>query len=1318
MTEDVFSCLDSIIVKYQRIPRQEFLLYEAYIDYGYDISGEPDARMVFEVKTVNEKDLSIDLMDPDNQTPSQPSIKPLRITSLSSQFNPGKKYVVLSGAEISNRARRLKAFLELRLLHPPGVTPSKDSHIALDIDTYSLEEKNSKLPASSKFRCDKQKLLLTNRQGEYRIKTTLNGLRRGSSASVLIKIMQHILFKMNYGDEMRFEEYLLDGRYGKRTALAVAAFIKETDYIEKRNRRLYKGEYIDTAISKQLIRKCCAQWRRFNFKVFLGSKWILKQRNFNNEMIWLRWRHHTAQLQNDLVNLGLATAKGIAFSNDQASDLEDLSAVWERGRFDQYTDQAVRRFQRAAIQGCRYDPINQNIVYSLQEPTYKGDETGCVDDETKLELIRWFDTIDQLVNVDDIAVMDKTVPDIDLTEAIIEAPMVGCCNLAYVQEKTELLISTPTVIDAVSVSENLLQQNLPYFLFLHRPVDINRPFLYDCYQSSYKYDFHYKVTTIEKVNDHTTLQLYSGTLNEQKPEAYTAQKIDSGGSVFGSDERGLYQDLYGKQVKGLNSSIVAKYLKVYNRKYLGFSEKLASDSRTLWKVQLQLQDTVSPGMYLFKINQGADRKPHPIVVFPKEKTKFNLLHLSDTHIAARHEEIASYLNDSKRYNNPNERFRDVIAMVNQREIEADMIIITGDLVDCANNYRPYDIVANRHIFAPALDMDANWRLLHYYITTDPGISIPVYMCLGNHDYRPNPTSLNNYKNDLNICEEEATQYPFDTRDKSLFDEPAQKWLLDRCFSDSLYADKNAAQYYFENICPFTDYKIQIGTLVFFFMDTGMDENIFVSTYGIEDLGMVFKVAFGHNPAPRLLGFDDKQLKWLERTLEDEAENCTVLCLHSPVIQPPLQEMVSRFGGLPFSENEISDAIGKYSESCLVGGRNRLLELIGKGRLRLVLTGHTHINVEIRCDPNQSPPKYYVGNYSRDKMNLDYFNQQGNNLLLSTISSGVVGCDVDLEFDPYFDSFEKKDIFKFFSHSGFRFITINVNGQFENFADGSIWYKYGETVVYPDDSDEKLHENRRESFFSLIDNEAMPRIKKSFEIYNRLWGTDYAVDRAFCHIASIRGFIFFISLPQPPEIRLCMTAKHVSLYHKGIIFDPTFYDLYTVQNEGRNPDRSDPNKESHIKYLTIHGDIVPFTNREAQSGFWGSNTDIQNYMYQKRPREGSYALAVLTKWSSELPQEQFDTASAKREYDLGIISDIIERSFGAPDLFGGPDSDEYESQFVDDTLNRSSFLPQMNEVWQDWEKYIELKNSNAAIPNELIYIQALDAGFPLADIEDL
>jgi hypothetical protein len=1317
MSEDVLAYLDSIIAKYQRVPRQEFLLYEAYIDYGYDINGEPESRLVFEVKTVNEKDLSADLMDPENQTPSQPPSKPLRITTLSSHFNPGKKYSVLSGTQISNRARRLKSFLELRLLHPPGVTPAKDSHLALDIDTYAIEDTIPEAPTPSSYRCVNQNLYRANRQGEYRLKTTLNGLRRGSSSSSRIKILQHILFNMGYGDEMRFEKYVLDGRYGKRTALAVAAFVQETDYIEKRSRN-YNGEYINTAISNHLIHKCDAQWRRFNFKVFIGSKWILKQRNYKNEMIWLRWRYHTAQLQNELVNLGIATTSGIAFSDDQASGLEDLSAQWEWGKFDQYTDQAVRRFQRAAIQGCRYDPINQIIIYSLQEPTYHGDETGRVDDETKLELIRWFDTIDQLVNVDDVTVMDKTTPGIDLTEAIIEAPMVGCCNLAYVKENTELLISTPTTIDSVIVSDSLLQQNLPYFLFLHRPVDVSRPFLFDNFKSSYTYDFHYKVTNIEKVTDHTTLQFYSGTLNEHKQEAYTAQKVDSGSSAFGSDERGLYQDLYGNQVQDLDASLIAKYLKVYDRQYLGFSEKLSRDNRTLWKVQLKLQDDVGPGIYLFKINQSNDRKPHPIAVFPEDKTKFNILHLTDTHIAARHEEIASYLGESEKYNNPNERLRDIIAMINQGEIEADMIIITGDLVDCANNYRPYDIVDNRHIFAPALDMDANWRLLHYYVTTDPGISVPVYMCLGNHDYRPNPTSLKNYKNDLNISDEEANLYPFDTRDRSLFDEPAQKWLLDQCFSDSLYADKNAAQYYFENICPFTDYKIQIGTLAFFFMDTGMDENIFVSTYGVEDLGMVFKVAFGHNPAPQLIGFDTTQLRWLEHALGDGSKSHNILCLHSPVIQPPLQEMVSRFGGPSFIENEISDAVGEYSESCLIGGRNKLLELISDGKLRLVLTGHTHINVEIRCDPTKTPSKFYVGNYSQNKMNLDYFNQQGNNLLLSTVSSGVVGCEVDIELDNWLDSFEKKDINKYFSHNGFRSITIDVGGQFEDFADDGIWYKHGGATVYADDSDEKLHESHRESFFSLIDNEAMPRIKKSFEIENRLKGTDLAVDREFCELSSIRGFIFLITLPEPPEIKLCMTNKHVSLYHKGTIFDPTFYDIYTIQNEVFNSDRNDPNAASHIKYLTIHNEIIAFTNGEAQSGFWGSISDINQFLYKKRPRGGSHAINVSTKWSSELSHDHFDTPSARRWYDFDIIQIIVDKFYGAPDLYWGPDKDEYGTQFTGDIPDLSHYTDHMNKAWRDWEKYLELKNNNATIPNELIYIQVLDADFSLADIGDL
>ena len=121
MSEDVLPYLDSIIAKYQHVLRQEFLLYEAYLDYGYDANGEPNARLVFEVKTINNKDLSIDLMDQDDQVSNEPLSKPIRITTLSSVLNPGKKYCVVSGAQITDRARRLKSLLELRLLHPPGV---------------------------------------------------------------------------------------------------------------------------------------------------------------------------------------------------------------------------------------------------------------------------------------------------------------------------------------------------------------------------------------------------------------------------------------------------------------------------------------------------------------------------------------------------------------------------------------------------------------------------------------------------------------------------------------------------------------------------------------------------------------------------------------------------------------------------------------------------------------------------------------------------------------------------------------------------------------------------------------------------------------------------------------------------------------------------------------------------------------------------------------------------------------------------------------------------------------------------------------------
>ena len=189
---------------------------------------------------------------------------------------------------------------------------------------------------------------------------------------------------------------------------------------------------------------------------------------------------------------------------------------------------------------------------------------------------------------------------------------------------------------------------------------------------------------------------------------------------------------------------------------------------------------------------------------------------------------------------------------------------------------------------------------------------------------------------------------------------------------------------------------------------------------------------------------------------------------------------------------------------------------------------------------------------------------------------------------------------------------------------------------------------------------------------------------------------------------------MSLEYKGILFDPTFFDLYRIEEEPREADRSDPNKESHLKYQTADWKVVSFTNSEAQSGLLGFVTEIKEFMYKKRPRADSYAQPYIdTKWSSEAPPEQFDNQNAKRIYDDGILSIIMERCFSVPVSYWGPDHAEYESQ-----LEGNGYIIVMKRVWQDWEKYKELKENDEAVPNDLLHMLPLDGDLSLSVVENL
>ena len=89
------------------MPDTTFLVYEVYIE---DENGK--ISYSFEVRDYDKEDAEKDIVDESVKGKNNESIGRRRSTSLSSTRRPGKKYSILIGPEIADRAIRLKSFLE------------------------------------------------------------------------------------------------------------------------------------------------------------------------------------------------------------------------------------------------------------------------------------------------------------------------------------------------------------------------------------------------------------------------------------------------------------------------------------------------------------------------------------------------------------------------------------------------------------------------------------------------------------------------------------------------------------------------------------------------------------------------------------------------------------------------------------------------------------------------------------------------------------------------------------------------------------------------------------------------------------------------------------------------------------------------------------------------------------------------------------------------------------------------------------------------------------------------------------------------------
>jgi hypothetical protein len=1152
MEKDVLVRLDYIINKYSSMPDDMFLLYEVYLDNGKD-----DISYVFEVLEYDPVEAEKGIIDQEPDRTYNKEVEVLRLTSLSSITKEGKKYTPFKGKDIAFRAMRLKRLLDARYIQPPGVV-GDDSNFGIDIAQFAQEDDGEDYKKG--ISCSMAETCSIIKRCPKNKKYSLKGLRYCTNRIEDTKVLQMVLMKLGYADEMGFSVYGADGLYGKRTRLAVSTFVYEINYLEKIRHRdteskpekgtakefePISGDFIGSELAEEIIRRCEQGWTRKSYWFFKDSRWDLYPgiQGIKDEFSIIKQRYHVRQLQRDLKYFNITRMSYLPGSDKYNSINENIDKLWIDGVFDKWTQRAVLQFIDAAKAGARFDPIRREMVFPYTDnPTFKGRQDGVVDEETKNEIERWHDYVHNILSVENVVVEDYSRPSVKLSGSKIVAPMFACSALVKENENVNILLACPLESDNIEITSDDIRKNLNRIMFLHEPADKKRPFLCDDYVPNKIKEDKYTVVEVAEADESSGL-FYKGTKN---PEVFKikAENIDS----WYEEEvnHSITEDTDYKEI------VRKKIWDIYDRKYPGLLEKLKEEGLKLWKVVIKLNSNVKPGFHLLKIKDGNDLKPHPVRVFPSEKEEYKVIHLTDLHIASRYDELFDSLGDSlPHYNNPNDRLREFIEKA--RYIRPDLVIITGDAVDNANNYRPYDTHKGKHIFKSVVDMDSNWRRLHYILTTEPGIDVPVYISLGDHDFKHNPASIQHRYMDLNISQEEAENYTYDTVDSNSTG-AVSKWRFSKSLGDTLYADENAAQYYFENFSPFTDFCFNIENLNFILMNSGPDKNIFISDYSIaqqwdETWAYVRQVLSGDAPAPTSQGFGERQVLWLKKIIEAKGNSTNIFCMHSNVINPSVtglmlkenalkddldadritpEEMLVGMGGImrlegwgcediidregwltEFVRNKLRSLAGDlprrwmpmavgdleyilekikiinniiedlkmgkelshselyvlpeekypqemrdswypalmqelenlknnlnflleidYSVSSIDKGRGELLKLFENGSLKIALTGHSHKNMEFRCERKDGKVKWYSGNYSDYDECLDYFNQRGDGLVISTACTGFLGTEdtYDHKNNEYGKKYEK---------AWYRMLSISSNGRIRGFGKISL-----------------------------------------------------------------------------------------------------------------------------------------------------------------------------------------------------------------------------------------------------------------------------------------
>nr|MDO8113121.1 metallophosphoesterase family protein [Candidatus Sigynarchaeota archaeon] len=310
----------------------------------------------------------------------------------------------------------------------------------------------------------------------------------------------------------------------------------------------------------------------------------------------------------------------------------------------------------------------------------------------------------------------------------------------------------------------------------------------------------------------------------------------------------------------------------------------------------------------------------------------------------------------RRYQNPNNKFRQFILWVNRAadQEDVDFVVITGDIIDYClkedvEKSESYDL------------QDTNWDvflrlLLNEPLDSRPGplkkviyheeISVPVFTLTGNHDVRLNsyPLSAVGYYKYFGLTYIEA----------KLYSDPVQKAAM-----KAIAIDKYSLKSYYQFINPFDDYYVKLGNRLLLVLNSGSDSFINLKSLLMANPGGV--------------GFRSTQVSFAEHIAEkflvpgDDELRCFFIS-HHPIVNPALKlkramylSIFRKFLPKKWIEPEyykesnldlhgIKDhdiiPVLSIDNGTISKGMTQILALISRFRL-IALMGHTHLLREFR-----------------------------------------------------------------------------------------------------------------------------------------------------------------------------------------------------------------------------------------------------------------------------------------------------------------------------------------------------------------------------------